>query len=80
MAFFAIIMLDMALELAEHDPVYEDMASKFFEHFLAIVDAINSVGNEGRPVSFICTNKQSTFTSFEIKCRFRCSLYVYLYN
>ena len=30
MAFFALIMLDMALELAEHDPTYEDMASKFF--------------------------------------------------
>lgn len=37
-------MLDIALELAQHDSVYEDMASKFFEHFVAIVDAMNSLG------------------------------------
>ena len=44
MAFFCVVMLDIALELALHDPVYEDMASKFFEHFVAIVDAMNSLG------------------------------------
>ncbi|XP_064110111.1 uncharacterized protein LOC135217940 [Macrobrachium nipponense] len=44
MAFFCVTMLDMALTLAEHDPVYEDMASKYFEHFILIVDAINSSG------------------------------------
>ena len=43
-AFFCCVMLDIALELALHDPVYEDMASKFFEHFVAIVDAMNSLG------------------------------------
>jgi hypothetical protein len=37
----------MALELASEDPVYEDVASKFFEHFVAITDAINSVGGAG---------------------------------
>ena len=37
----------MALELAEDDPVYEDMASKFFEHFVAIVDAMNTLGGTG---------------------------------
>ena len=37
-------MLDIALELAQHDPVYEDMASKFFEHFVSIVDAMNQLG------------------------------------
>jgi hypothetical protein len=37
----------MALELARVDPVYEDMASKFFEHFMAIVDAMNSFGGTG---------------------------------
>lgn len=36
MAFFALNMLNMALELAKHNPVYEDIASKFFEHFLFI--------------------------------------------
>lgn len=47
MAFFCVTMLDMALTLAESDPVYEDMASKYFEHFILIVDAINSSG-QGR--------------------------------
>ena len=44
MAFYCGVMLDMAWELALHDPVYEDMASKFFEHFVMIVDAINKLG------------------------------------
>ena len=40
-------MLSMALELAKDDPAYEDMASKFFEHFVAIADAINTLGGSG---------------------------------
>ena len=40
-------MLSMALELAQDDPAYEDMASKFFEHFVAIVDAMNTLGGTG---------------------------------
>jgi len=47
MAFFCIVMLAMALELARKDPAYEDVASKFFEHFVAINDAINSLGGTG---------------------------------
>ena len=47
MAFYCATMLSMALELATHDAVYEDMASKFFEHFVAIADAINSLGGTG---------------------------------
>ncbi len=47
MAFYCGTMLAMALELAQEDPVYEDMASKFFEHFVAIVDAMNSLGGTG---------------------------------
>eukprot|EP00117_Sycon_ciliatum_P049930 scpid12923/ scgid35323/ Uncharacterized protein YMR196W len=45
MAFFCVVMLDMALELALTDPVYEDMASKFFEHFVAIAEAMNALGD-----------------------------------
>ena len=37
----------MALELADGDPAYEDLASKFFEHFVAISDAINTFGGSG---------------------------------
>ncbi len=47
MAFFCTTMLAMALELARKDPAYEDVASKFFEHFVAISDAINTLGGTG---------------------------------
>ncbi|HVV49692.1 MAG TPA: glucosidase [Polyangia bacterium] len=47
MAFFCATMLSMALELARTDPAYEDMASKFFEHFVHIADAMNSFGGSG---------------------------------
>ncbi|MGH7165150.1 MAG: MGH1-like glycoside hydrolase domain-containing protein [Nitrospiraceae bacterium] len=47
MAFYCSTMLAMALELASEDPAYEDVASKFFEHFVAIVDAMNTLGGSG---------------------------------
>ena len=37
----------MALELASEDPAYEDVASKFFEHFVAIADAMNTPWRHG---------------------------------
>jgi hypothetical protein len=47
MAFYCNTMLGMALELASEDPAYEDVASKFFEHFIAIANAINTLGGTG---------------------------------
>ena len=47
MAFYCGTMLSMALELAEGDPGYEDIASKFFEHFVSIADAMNNLGGTG---------------------------------
>jgi hypothetical protein len=47
MAFFCATMLSMALELARDDTAYEDVASKFFEHFVAIADAMNTLGGTG---------------------------------
>jgi len=47
MAFYCATMLSMALELAHGDPAYEDVASKFFEHFVSIADAMNSLGGTG---------------------------------
>jgi Glycosyl hydrolase family 63 C-terminal domain len=44
MAFYCSTMLSMALELASQNPAYEDVASKFFEHFVAIADAMNTLG------------------------------------
>jgi len=47
MAFYCSTMLAIALELASEDPTYDDVASKFFEHFVAIADAINTLGGTG---------------------------------
>jgi hypothetical protein len=47
MAFYCATLLAMALELAKENPAYEDVASKFFEHFVAIADAMNTVGGAG---------------------------------
>ncbi len=46
MAMFCLNMLAIALELAKKDKAYEDVASKFFEHFVYISDAMNNVGHE----------------------------------
>jgi hypothetical protein len=47
MAFYCATMLSIALELARDNPATEDMASKFFEHFVAIADAMNTQGGTG---------------------------------
>ena len=48
MGMYCLNMLAMALELARYDRVYEDVASKFYEHFLYIADALSHrVGVEG---------------------------------
>jgi hypothetical protein len=47
MAFYCGKMLAMSLELAAFDPGAEDIASKFFEHFIHIADAINTLGGSG---------------------------------
>ncbi|KTR04618.1 glucosidase [Aureimonas ureilytica] len=44
MAMYALNLMRMALELARENKVYEDVASKFFEHFLAIASAMTHVG------------------------------------
>ena len=48
MGMFGVTMLAMALELARSNPVYEDMATKLFDHFLYIADAIYGRGETGR--------------------------------
>jgi len=47
MAMFCLDMLSIAMELARDDPAYEDVASKFFEHFIHIAQAMNEMGGEG---------------------------------
>jgi hypothetical protein len=47
MATYCLNMLAMALELAYEDPAYEDVASKFWEHFTQIAHAMNNRGADG---------------------------------
>jgi len=47
MAMYSLNMLAMALELAGEDPAYEDVASKFWEHFTQIAHAMNHRGEDG---------------------------------
>src|SRR6185369_2264435 len=47
MAMYCLNMLAIALELAAGDDAYEDVASKFWEHFLYIASAMNNLGDEG---------------------------------
>lgn len=47
MAMYCLDLLTIALELAQDNEVYEDIASKFFEHFLYIVEAMNHIGSNG---------------------------------
>ena len=47
MAMFSLNMLRISLELAQTKPIYQDMATKFFEHFLYIAGAMANIGGEG---------------------------------
>ena len=46
MAMYALNLLAIAMELGKTDPAYEDLASKFWEHFLHIARAMNNRGDE----------------------------------
>jgi hypothetical protein len=45
MAFYCQCMLDMALILSEHDPMYEEEAFKFVQHFMWIAYAMDRIGD-----------------------------------
>ena len=47
MAMYTLNLLAIALELAKDDPVYEDVASKFWEHFIYIANAMSHRGDDG---------------------------------
>ncbi len=47
MGMYCLNMLAIALELARENRAYEDVATKFFEHFLYIAEALNNIGGEG---------------------------------
>jgi len=47
MAMYCLNLMRIALELAQYNRVYEDIATKFFEHFLYIAEAMNNIGDQG---------------------------------
>ncbi len=47
MGMYCLNLLKIALELAQEEPIYQDIASKFFEHFLSIAGALNNLGGDG---------------------------------
>jgi hypothetical protein len=47
MAMYSLNLMRIALELALHNHVYEDIATKFFEHFLCIAEAMTNIGGHG---------------------------------
>jgi hypothetical protein len=47
MAMYCLNLMRIALELALHNRVYEDIATKFFEHFLYIAEAMTRIGGDG---------------------------------
>ena len=48
MAMYTLNLLRIALELSKTNTAYEDMASKFFEHFLYIAEAMTDLGGQGK--------------------------------
>ncbi|HKQ99088.1 MAG TPA: hypothetical protein VJT09_00365 [Pyrinomonadaceae bacterium] len=46
MAMYTLNLLAIAIELARQDPAYEDVASKFWEHFIFIAHAMNNIGRD----------------------------------
>ena len=47
MAMYCLNLMRIALELAQYNHTYEDIATKFFEHFLHIAKAMNNIGDQG---------------------------------
>ncbi len=47
MAMYALNLMRIALELAQYNHVYEDIATKFLEHFLHIAEAMSNIGDQG---------------------------------
>ena len=61
MAMYCLNLMRIALELALHNPVYEDIATKFFEHFLDIAEAMTNIGE--RRASACGTRRTSSSTT-----------------
>ena len=47
MAMYCLNLMRIALELASNNPIYQGIATKFFEHFLQIAEAVSGMGERG---------------------------------
>lgn len=65
MAMYSLNMMRIALELADNNPVYQDMATKFFEHFMYIAGAMVNMGDENDSL----WNEQDEFYYDVVKLR-----------
>ena len=66
MAMYALNMMRIALELALHNDVYESTASKFFEHFLLIAEAMTDMGGSRRRSA--CGTRPTSSTTTRSTC------------
>jgi len=57
---YCLNMLGIALELARESPAYEDVASKFFEHFAYIAHAMNDLRGERSRSGIVRTDSSTT--------------------
>ena len=63
MAMYSLNLLAMAMELARENPAYEDVASKFWEHFIYIAHAMGHQGkDDASSISGTTTTGSSTTT------------------
>lgn len=46
MAMYCLNMLELALEISQCNPAYEDVTTKFFEHFVYIAESLNRIGED----------------------------------
>ena len=65
-AMYCLNMLAIALELARENPAYEDVASKFFEHFVYIAHAMNNRGGDGHRA---CGTRRTASSTTCCTCR-----------
>lgn len=67
MSFYCIIMMKIAVELARDEPIYQDSATKFFEHFLRIASAM--VNPERKGYSLWCNQDGFFYDALHVKGR-----------
>jgi hypothetical protein len=66
MAMYCLNLMRIALELSLHNHVYEDIATKFFEHFLSIADAMTNMGGDGNGIGLWDEEDQFYYDSLQL--------------